>query len=70
MIETFIPRSSNLTEVTYDSETQVMTVSFQGGATYEYQGVPLQAFMGIQNAPSAGSYFYKQIRSVYNGTEV
>ena len=70
MIETFIPRSSNLAEVTYDSEKQVMTVSFQGGATWEYQGVPLQAWMGIQNAPSAGSYFYKNVRSVYPGTQV
>lgn len=70
VIEKFIPRSSNLDEVAYDSETQTMIVTFKTGQSWEYSGVPLQAFMGIQNAQSAGSYFFRNIRSVYSGVEV
>jgi hypothetical protein len=70
MKETFIPRSSNLSEVSYDSETQEMKVTFTTGQAWSYRGVPQQTFMGIQHAPSAGSYFYKNVRSVYPGEEV
>lgn len=70
MTETFIPKSSNLAEVTYDSSAQTMTVTFKTGQAWRYRGVPLQTFMGIQHAPSAGSYFWRNIRSVYPGDEV
>lgn len=70
MIETFIPSSSNLDEVTYDSTTQELTVSFKTGQAWKYDGVPQATFLGIQNAPSAGSYFFKNVRSVFNGSPV
>jgi KTSC domain len=70
MTETFIPKSSNLAEVTYDSGTQEMTVSFKTGQAWKYRGVPQATFLGIQNASSAGSYFWKNIRSTYPGDEV
>lgn len=71
MIETFIPRAStNIEKVDYDSDEQKMTVTFLGGCTWEYDAVPVGVFQGIQNAASPGSYFFKNVRSVYNGSEV
>ena len=71
MKETFIPRKSgNLDEVVYDSDEQSMTVTFRDGRAWSYRGVPQATFLGIQNAPSAGSYFIKNVRSVYPGEEV
>lgn len=70
MIETFIPRSSNLDRVDYDSDTQEMTVTFKDGRAWKYDTVPQASFLGIQNAPSAGSYFSSNIKSRYNGEEV
>lgn len=70
MKETFLPSSSNLDQVEYDSETQEMVITFKTGQAYSYSGVPMQAWMGIQHAPSAGSYFYRNIRGVYSDTPV
>lgn len=65
MIETYVPNSSNLDRVDYDSETREMTVTFKDYSTYVYSGVPVEKFLGLQNARSAGEYFYRQIRDVY-----
>lgn len=70
MTETFNPKSSNLAEVSYDSESQTMTITFQDGRSYEYYQVPVTVFQGIQHAPSAGSYFYRQVRGRYAEAEV
>lgn len=70
MRETFIPRSSNLVEVEYDSDTQTMDITFQDGRAWRYTTVPLGVFQGIQNAPSAGSYFWRQIRSRFPEEEI
>lgn len=70
MKETFIPRSSNLVEVQYDSTTQDMDITFQDGRAWRYSSVPYSVFQGIQNAPSAGSYFWRQIRSRYPEEEI
>lgn len=64
-VEIFQPNSSNLDEITYDDETQVLTVQFKSGLKYEYLSVPRAAFEGLKDAPSAGSYFHGKVRSVY-----
>ena len=68
--ETFVPRSSNLAQVEYDTEERLMSITFQDGRQYEYSGVPVTVFQGIQNASSAGSYFWRQIRNRYAEVEV
>lgn len=71
MKETLIPRSSNIAQIDYDSDEQVMTIVFQSdGRAYEYRPVPQTVWMGIQNAPSKGSYFYRNIRGRYSEQEV
>lgn len=39
-----------------------MTITFKQGQAYLYRGVPADLYFGIQHAPSAGSYFYRNIR--------
>jgi hypothetical protein len=69
--ETYLPRASaNIAQVDHDGESQTMTITFKDGRSYEYSGVPHSVFMGIQNAPSAGSYFFRQIRGRYAEQEV
>ncbi len=65
MIETFIPRSSHIGEVRYDSDTRDMFITFADGSEYRYLSVPVTVFQGIQNAPSAGQYFHRQIKDRY-----
>lgn len=65
-VDTFIPNSSNLDEITYDDETQVLTVQFKSGLKYEYLSVPRATFEGLKEAKSPGSYFYNSVRSVYS----
>lgn len=70
MIETYIPRSTNIAKVDYDSDAQVMTITFQSGGAWKYTGVPVGVFQGIQGASSAGSYFHRNIKNRYAETEV
>lgn len=70
MRETFLPKSSNIDQIDYDSDEQKMVIQFKSGQAWEYSGVPQSVFMGIQNAPSAGSYFFRNIRGVYSDQEV
>lgn len=65
MIETFIPRSTHIAQVTYDSDTRDMNITFSDGSEYRYMSVPVGVFQGIQNAPSAGSYFHRVIKDRY-----
>lgn len=70
MKETYIPSSSNLDQVSYDSDKQLLTITFKDGRSYEYTSVPQDVYMQLQRAPSAGSYFMRQIKNSYAYTEV
>lgn len=68
--ETYIPKSTRIDEVVYDSDEQTMVITFRDGRAYKYDGVPQATYLGIQNAQSAGSYFGRQIAGVYPYEEV
>jgi hypothetical protein len=65
MIETFIPRSTHIGQVTYDSDTRDLNITFADGSEYRYISVPVTVFQGMQNASSAGQYFHRQIKDRY-----
>ena len=69
-VETFVPRSSNLESCAYNTETQELTIDFQGGNTYAYSSVPESVWHGLKHAQSAGSYFYRQIRNIFSYRQV
>lgn len=70
MTETYIPSSSNIDQIEYDEQARIMTITFKDGAAYSYTGVPRDVYFGIQHSPSAGSYFYRQIRGRFPYQEV
>ena len=70
MTETFIPRSENISQVVYDGDAKLVTVTFKDGRAYEYRGVDPTVFAAWQRAPSAGQFFYRQVRDRYSATEV
>lgn len=63
--QNFTLSSSNLAGGSYDDETRVLVIEFQGGAQYSYAGVSQDVVEGLRASLSPGSYFYRNIRDVY-----
>jgi hypothetical protein len=62
----FSSESGNITGISYDDETQDLTVVFSHGGTYVYSSVPEETAMGFESAPSAGGYLNSFIKGVYS----
>jgi hypothetical protein len=60
-----LPPSSTIQTATYWPGRQYLTVSFKSGHTYSYDGVLFQVMVAWKLAPSAGSFFYYNIRMTY-----
>jgi hypothetical protein len=58
--------SSNIAAAGWDEDTRTLTVEFSSGSTYTYSGVPRDVYEGLLSAPSAGSFFARQIRGRYS----
>ena len=69
-----VPRSpvvsSHLGSVGYDEQRAVLAVQFRDGELYEYQGVPMEEYIGLITAKSVGKYFQQKIASRYKYGEV
>ena len=57
--------SSNLSAVGWADDT--LTVEFNNGATYEYDGVSREEFYSLRDAASPGGYFNRSIKGRYEG---
>ena len=57
--------SSNVAELGYDSENQIVYVKFLNGAIFIYKNVPQNEYDGLLNAPSIGSYLHRNLKGVY-----
>ena len=63
---TKITNSSNISLVDYNTETKELGITFKpSGKRYEYLNVPESIYNGIISAPSAGKYFYANIKGKY-----
>jgi hypothetical protein len=51
------PESKMLSEASYDSDKQELSVTFSSGKEYTYIDVPKETYSDLINAPSAGRYF-------------
>ena len=60
-----LPSSSTIQAAAYWPERQYLVVSFKSGHTYSYDKVQLDTVQKWENASSAGSYFYYNIRMSY-----
>lgn len=63
-------RSSNISEVGYDPDSQTLYVRFLNGSEYAYYGVPPDEFDALISAPSAGSYLNDAIKGQYKYARV
>lgn len=61
-----LPPSSTIQTATYYPKKRYLTVSFKSGSTYSYDSVPYNIMMAWRLSPSAGSYFYYNIRTKFN----
>jgi hypothetical protein len=60
-----LPPSSTIQTATYWPGRQYLTVSFKSGHTYSYDDVPFKVMVAWKMAPSAGSFFYYNIRTSF-----
>ena len=51
-------RSSNVDAMDYNEKTEVMTIFYKGGSTYEYSGVRKQFTEDLKKAPSFGKLLH------------
>lgn len=56
-IHNFQFNSSMLSDCSYDSEANELTVTFNNGKSYTYVDVPFNTYVDLTNAKSAGQYF-------------
>lgn len=61
--------SSNIRSIGYDPNTKTLEIEFAAGV-YSYPNVPVEAYEGLKNAKSIGSYFSAQIRGKFQGTKL
>lgn len=57
--------SSNLTSASYDTESEVLNVTFKSGSIYEYNKVPWNIFTKFRMAESQGKFFNEHISKTY-----
>jgi hypothetical protein len=57
--------SSNVAELGYDQDNQVVYVRFLDNRLYVYKGVSQFEYDGLLNAPSIGSYLHRNFKNVY-----
>ena len=60
-----LPASSTIQQAAYWRERQYLVVSFKSGHSYDYSGVELLKMLQWEQAASAGSFFYYNIRMNY-----
>ena len=62
--------SSNVAEIGYSEEREILRVLFHNGGLYEYYNVPSMEFGGLRSAPSTGKYLAKNIKGTYKFKKV
>ena len=60
-----IPHSSVIAFASYNVVTRTLTIEFQSGKTYAYDGVPEYVFDELLETNSAGRYFNYYIKDKY-----
>lgn len=58
-------KSSNIREVGYDQDSNILEILFVDGGLYRYFDVPLTVYEGILSAISPGKYFHANVLKVY-----
>ena len=59
-------KSSRILKMSYIKSKKLLTITFNSGAIYKYNDVPMEVTDGIIQADSLGKYFDKNIKGIYN----
>ena len=59
------PGSSNIARYKYEDDTQILTVEFKNGGTYNYYDVPRQLYDQMNTAYSKGAFLARNIKGAY-----
>lgn len=59
-------KSSNIKSATYNTETSLLTVVFNNGSIYEYEGVPWELFTKFRMADSQGAFLNANVKNKYS----
>ena len=62
--------SSTIRAVDYSELDNVLTVEFNNGSTYTYQGVPKETYQAFLDSDSKGKFFNRNIRAHYEYKKV
>lgn len=57
--------STAIKQVSYDTDTKILTIVFNRGAAYDYHDVPYAEFKQMVEAKSTGQYYNQHIKSFY-----
>lgn len=63
-------KSSNITHLGYDYETNTLHVTFKSGGVYTYKGVTPNEVADLAQAPSIGSHLSQHIKPKYTGEKL
>lgn len=67
----FVFEDSSLLEyIVYNSNTKILTVGFNNGQKYDYYEVPRGVFDEFMGANSAGKYYNRCIKGVYDSQKL
>ena len=59
------PDSSNITRFGYDKRSNVLSIEFKKGGSYQYFDVPEAVFDAMKSADSKGQYFAQKVKGVF-----
>jgi hypothetical protein len=66
----FTPKSSRVSQVTFDDQTGELTVEFSRGGTYVYHNVPSDTYSLMVTAESVGKFLNEEIKPRYGFTRL
>nr|GAT42303.1 predicted protein [Mycena chlorophos] len=55
------PPGSSVLSIEHDPATNIMTVTFHGGRTYQYSDVPRDKFKALQSSESKGTFINEHV---------
>lgn len=69
-MERIAVQSRDLALVGYDSDQQILEVTFRSGGVYRYTGVPKNIVQEFLGSSSLGKYFNDNVKDSYPYTKV
>lgn len=57
--------SSNVDEIGFDEDEEILYIRFLNGSLYQYWGVPESVYFSFMGAPSMGKFVWQYIRGQY-----